>query len=76
MKNEAVTKLINDTFKAYERRERREAYEDLERRLQQVKASLYGLAGYGLPDGPLKDLKQSITNCINQAWRLKEGGER
>ena len=56
--------------------ERKEAMKQLEQELIQVKASLYGLAGYGLPDGPLKDLKQSITDCINQAWRLKEGGEK
>ena len=68
MKNE------NDTFKAYERRERREALEMLERDLLRIKHSLYGLAGFDLEkDSPLHKLKMSVTDCISQAWRLKEG---
>lgn len=53
-----------------------EAMKTLKEQLEEVKHSLYGLAGFGLPEGPLKQLKQEITNCISQAWRLKEGGEK
>lgn len=57
---------------AERRAEKKAAFEKLEKSLKEVKASLYGLVGYNLPEGSnLHQLKQNITDCINEAWDNK-----